>query len=88
MSLTSLLPEPHRTTADRIALRFKRSEWNRMAADAQRLEWAWSVAAVSPAGEVTILDPAKGRRGKEVRLGSEAAIANVLLWIDGMHATR
>lgn len=64
-------------------LRFGKREWKRMEADAARWGWRWAIASVAPEGELRILDPAKARHGKEVRLGEEAAIDNVLRWIDG-----
>jgi hypothetical protein len=45
-----------------LPLRFKKSEWNRMSADAKRFGWHWAIAAVStePQASVAILDPAGG----------------------------
>jgi Holliday junction resolvase len=65
-----------------LPLRFSRTAWNRMAADARRLGWRWTVASVTPEGEVRFLDPSKVRRGKELRLGESAAIENVVEWVD------
>ncbi len=64
-----------------LPLRFRRSEWNRMVADAERFGWQWLVAGVTPEGVVHLLDPARCRRGREVRLDESAAIDNVLLWL-------
>jgi AAA+ ATPase superfamily predicted ATPase len=77
--------------ADQVGIQVKRSApplrlvktaWNRMAADAARWGWAWVIAAVEPTGQVHVLDPAKARRGREVRIGADAAIGNVLAWLD------
>ncbi len=67
-------------------LRFGKREWNRMDADAQRWGWHWAIAAVSPDDTVYMLDPAKARRGREVRLDEDAAIDNLLRWIDERRA--
>ncbi|MCA9609335.1 MAG: AAA family ATPase [Myxococcales bacterium] len=66
-----------------LPLRFGKREWKRMEADAARFGWRWAVASVEPSGTVRILDPAAARRGREIRLGEDAAIDNVLRWIDG-----
>jgi AAA+ ATPase superfamily predicted ATPase len=65
-----------------LPLRFKLSEHNRMRQDAERFGWQWVVVAVSPDGPLLFLDPAKGRRGREWRLGEDAAIDNLLAWIE------
>lgn len=65
-----------------LPLRFPRAEWDRMVADAKRLAWDWVVVAVDGGGVVEVLDPARGRRGKEVRIGAAAVIGNVLEWVD------
>ncbi len=68
-------------------LRFARSQWSRMVAEAERFVWSWVVVAVLPepeAGEILILDPAQAREGHEVRLDRSAAITNLLSWLDGM----
>ena len=65
-----------------LPLRFSRTAWSRMEADAARLGWAWVVAAAGKQGKVTILDPAHARRGREVRLGEATTIENLLLWLD------
>lgn len=64
-----------------LPLRFSRSEWNRMVADAERFGWRWVVAAVSPDGDVHLLDPACCRLGREARLDDSAAIDNLLRWL-------
>ena len=63
-------------------LRFGKREWKRMDADAARWGRHWVVASVSPDGAVTILDPDRARHGREIRLGADAAIDNVLRWLD------
>jgi hypothetical protein len=65
-----------------LPLRFRKSEWHRMEADAARLEWSWIVAAVNPdSEEVVFLDPARARRGREIRLGDAARIDNLVTWL-------
>jgi AAA+ ATPase superfamily predicted ATPase len=64
-----------------LPLRFTRTEWNRMSADAARLGWVWAVAAVSN-NEVRLLDPARAHMGRQIRVGVDAVIANVLAWLD------
>jgi hypothetical protein len=65
-----------------LPLRFKRTEWSRMEADARRFGWRWIVAAVSAKGAVTLLDPARARCDRTVRLGAPAAIDNIVAWVD------
>jgi AAA+ ATPase superfamily predicted ATPase len=65
-----------------LPLRFGKREWKRMQADAERLGWHWAIASVTPDGQVSILDPATARHGREIRLGPDAAIDNVLRWVD------
>lgn len=64
-----------------LPLRFTRSEWNRMQADARRFTWRWVIAAVDADGEVAFLDPRKARKSKEVRLSTAARIDNLLAWL-------
>ena len=66
-----------------LPVRFARPEWSRMEADAKRFGWRWIVAAASPDGAVTLLDPAAATRGKAVTLDGRAAIGNILAWVDG-----
>jgi hypothetical protein len=66
----------------KFPLRFKKTEWKRMEADAVRYGWKWAIASVDEAGTVRILDPARATRSREVRLGAESTIANVLRWVD------
>jgi hypothetical protein len=66
-----------------LPLRFTSTEWSRMVAEGQRMRWRWVLAAVAKDGTITILDPGKMRRKREVRVGQDAEIANLLLWLDG-----
>jgi hypothetical protein len=50
-----------------------------MIAEGERLQWRWIVAAVSPRGEIFMLDPGKALSRKEVTLTEKARIANLLL---------
>ena len=63
-------------------LRFSKTAWNRMTADAVRFSWHWVLAAVSRNGEVTVHDPGKARQGKEIRLAGDSIIENLLEWLD------
>jgi len=65
-----------------LPLRFGKRDFNRMTADAKRWGWQWVVASVDETGDVRFLDPAKSRRGRQIRLGPEAAIDNLLAWLD------
>jgi hypothetical protein len=69
-------------------LRFTKTEWKRMEADAARWGWQWVIASVTADGAVHILDPAKARRGRELRLDQNAAIENLLRWIDSSETSR
>lgn len=62
---------------------FSRTAWDRMEADARRFGWRWIVAAVAEDGAVTLLDPARARRERTVRLPKTAAIDNIVAWVDG-----
>jgi AAA+ ATPase superfamily predicted ATPase/Holliday junction resolvase len=64
-----------------LPLRFGKHEWNRMAAEAKRFGWRWVVAALTSAGDLLFLDPSRARKGKEIRLGPEAGIDNLLAWL-------
>lgn len=65
-----------------LPLRFGKSEWDRMEADARRYGWLWAVAAVDVDGHVVVLDPARARHGANVTLDEKATIDNVLRWLD------
>ncbi len=77
--------------ADLLGVQVKRTElpaslaaaaWHRMQAEAARLGWRFVVAVVTPDDQVHFLDPARIARGGRPRLRAEAAIANLLAWID------
>ena len=70
-----------------VPLRFSKSEWARMHADAARFGWRWLIAAVTPDAEVLLLDPAGAAVGREIRLGREAQIPRVLAWLDERRAS-
>ena len=66
-----------------LPLRFKKTVFNRMEAEAKRFGWQWVIAAVSPsAGNVQMLDPYQAHIGREVRLTKDTIIENLLLWLD------
>ena len=65
-----------------LPVRFSKREWNRMEADAERFGWDWAIATVDATGEVFLLDPAKARRGREVRLDADTSIENLLRFVD------
>jgi AAA+ ATPase superfamily predicted ATPase len=67
-----------------LPLRFKKAEWNRMVADAARLDWRFVIAVVTPPpqGRVLLLDPAAARVGRTVVMDQDGAIDNLLKWID------
>jgi hypothetical protein len=71
-----------------LPLRISRADWNRMEADPTRFGWRWIVACVSPDDVVTLLDPARAKRGSAVRLDAAAAIENVVAWIDSAPVRR
>ncbi|MBI4706088.1 MAG: hypothetical protein HY744_33760 [Deltaproteobacteria bacterium] len=64
-----------------LPLRFDKASWSRMLTDARRFGWKWVVVSVAPEGEITALDPARARRGREWCLGPDAAIANITAWV-------
>jgi hypothetical protein len=66
----------------RLPLRFKKREWKRMGAEAERYGWQWVIAAVDDEQRVTFLDPHRAREGREFRVGEDAAIDNLLAWVD------
>ena len=67
-----------------LPLRFSAAAWKRMAAEGERFGWRWVVAALTPPpeGRLLLLDPARAAVKKRVTLGAEAAIDNLLLWVD------
>ena len=66
----------------RLPLRFAKTEWARMVADARRWGWAFCIAAVTPEGEVVLLDPALASKRKEVRIDEVARIDNPPIWLE------
>lgn len=70
-----------------LPLRFTKTEWSRMDADAERWGWRFVIAAVAPSGELALLDPSRAKRAKEIRLADDAAIPNLLRWLDGATST-
>jgi hypothetical protein len=64
-----------------LPVRLAKREMARMRPDAERFGWKWLVAALLPTGEVALLDPDRARKGREIRLGDEAVVDNVLAWI-------
>lgn len=65
-----------------LPIRFKKTEWNRMIDDADRLGWQFVVAAVTPDNRLFFLDPGEARHGRALTLGEPAAIDNLLAWMD------
>jgi Holliday junction resolvase len=65
-----------------LPLRFSLADWNRMEADAERFRWRWVVAAVTPEGQIAIMDPSLATCGQEARLDDSASISNILLWLE------
>ena len=63
-----------------LPLRFEKTAWNRMQADAKRFGWQWVVAAVAD-HNVVFCDPAKAKRGKELRLTEAAILENLPAWL-------
>lgn len=65
-----------------LPLRFAKTAWTRMVGDAKRWGWAFCIAAVTPEGDVALLDPKLANKRKEVRIGEEARIENLLTWLE------
>ena len=65
-----------------LPLRFSKEDWSRMGADAERFGWSWVIAWANPYGRVSLLDPGKAYKRKEVRLKENARIDNPLAWLD------
>lgn len=67
-----------------LPVRFDAAGWQRMSAEAQRLGWRWVIAVheTSERGLVHFLDPARGKRPRGVALDRDAAIPNLLAWLD------
>lgn len=74
-----------------LPVRFTKTEWSRMEAESRRLGWRWAVAVLTPPPDdrVVVLDPTRARVGRQAGLREEdAAIPNVLAWIDAPVAPR
>lgn len=65
-----------------MPLRFTKTEWQRMEAEAKRYGWRWLVAQVEPSHAVRLLDPAKASKAKAVTLSERAEPANPMEWFD------
>jgi hypothetical protein len=68
---------------EKLPLRFKKTEWARMQADAKRWGWRQIIAQVGPDLSVRLLDPSRARAGKEICLDEDATVENLLAWLDG-----
>jgi AAA+ ATPase superfamily predicted ATPase/Holliday junction resolvase len=66
----------------KLPLRFPKTAWARMVGDAKRWGWAFCIASVNAQGEVALLDPSRALKRKEVRIGQEARIDNLLTWLE------
>jgi hypothetical protein len=64
-----------------LPLRFSQAEWEQIGAEAGRWGCPWAVAQVDPAGQVRVLDPETGRRGREIRIDDGAETDNLLRWL-------
>src|SRR5207249_3001427 len=64
-----------------LPLSFDAASWARMVAEGERFGWRWVIAAVTGDGPV-LLDPARARKGRGVRLDETAAIPNLLAWLE------
>lgn len=71
-----------------LPLRFTKTEWSRMVADADRFGWQFIVVAADGSGSVRALDPERARKAREVRLDEGAVIENLLAWVDRRVARR
>jgi AAA+ ATPase superfamily predicted ATPase len=67
----------------KLPLRFKKTEWNRLRADAERFGWRGLVAAVAPPPDETVffLDPERALVRRAVTIDASAALDNVLTWL-------
>ncbi len=67
-----------------LPLRFGAAAWKRMKAEAQRFGWRWVVAVLTPPPDdrLLLLDPGRAKVRKMATLGVDAAIENLLLWVD------
>ncbi len=65
-----------------LPVRFKKTEWSRMEADARRLGWSWVVIVVCDDNSVVALDPSRAQKRREVQLAEDGTIENLLQWLD------
>ncbi len=67
-----------------LPLHFGAAAWKRMEAEAGRFGWRWVVAVLTPPPEnqLMLLDPTGAKIQKNVTIDSQAAIGNLLLWVD------
>ena len=63
-----------------MPLRFSLDAWHRMESEAARLGWSWVLANVHDS-KVNFLDPNQARVKKTARVHAEAAIDNLLAWV-------
>lgn len=71
-----------------LPVHFSKTAWNRMEAEAKRLGWLWLISAVDPQSEVRFVDPANVKQNKGFTLSQNAAIENLLVWVDAASAPR
>jgi hypothetical protein len=64
-----------------LPLRFTTSAWSRLAADTERFGWQWIIAQVERDGAVRLLDRCRVQVKREVCLGPDAVIENLLQWV-------
>ncbi len=66
----------------RLPLRFKKGEWHRRQADAERFGFRFVVAAVDASSDsVSFLDPQRARISRSIALDDAAIIENLLCWL-------
>jgi AAA+ ATPase superfamily predicted ATPase/Holliday junction resolvase len=66
-------------------LRFPKTVWSRLRADAEKLGWRFVLAAVSPSrGTVSFLSPESAAVRRAVVLDSRAVIDNLLAWLENV----
>ena len=66
-----------------LPLRFKKTEWNRMEAEAKRNGWNFTVASVEKVskGRVRFLDHGRAHVARGVTLDDSTIIENLLAWM-------
>jgi hypothetical protein len=65
-----------------LPLRFSKSEWQRMQAEAERYGWRWLLAQVEKGSVVHLLDPKKATVAQAVTLTERPVIEHPLAWFD------